>query len=88
MTDEARERWKQKHRWQRKRAPKVARGRARSPRVLAALATIAFILLGRLGRLGLRDRRASVCGYLFLRLLRRPALREWASENGADAYVD
>ncbi len=85
MSDEARERWKKKHRRQRKRAPKVALARNIAA-VLALLATIAFILLGVFVAWGWGT-GAFVFGYLGLRLMGVRPFESGVGE-GADAYVD
>jgi hypothetical protein len=85
VSDEARERWKAKHRRRRKRAPKVDAAR-KVAAALMGLATLAFILLGLLVAWGWGT-GAFVCGYLCLRLL---GVRPFESGvgDGVDAYVD
>ena len=72
MSD-AREAWRRKHRRQRIRAPKVAVARNIAAAVVFVL-TLGFIALGLFVGWGWGT-GAFVCGYLFLRLRGRPALR-------------
>ena len=87
MSDGARERWKAKHRRQRKRAPKVDAAR-KVAAVVMGLATIAFILLGLLVEWGWGT-GAFVCGYLFLRLMGVRPFEDGGDDSGigADAGI-